>query len=522
MASPGDPAATLGRAVGFLLRGNWAGAILVAAATVGTAGVLSTILTLVWKPKDFGLDNTLTVIATLLANSFGADALATSEMKRAHGSVTIGAWPLTVTIMTLTVAVLVWRRINRRNTSALQALTDAARTGLVAALPVTAFSIVFRSDNGDLGPSWAGDFADEFFRVTWGASALSAFIMTFVTVTVVLAASVVMRKDWLPARVSRLHDWVAPPLAGFAAMTIALPVAGLIGVLAILLVGDSQYTDTSTLNTDEWMSLVASAVTYLGNAGLALVSLGTMGKLGVSGSYHASWGGRHPSDSYDVSHGLHWFTSTWGEPGLWIAVVVTPLWLALGATVAIRRARRIRETALAHQQYADQYPGHFTPQPTSAVSPVYLVSALAAWVATLLVTAPMLAHLAAGHGNVSLHGDLGFLFYESGRATVTASGTLGPVGFASTTVLITMYGAVIALLVALVFGALTTQQLRQRATAFAASAQEYPGPQAPHTARQPYVPPTRGEAPSMYGQPSGAPATPPPYPPATTDHGPRA
>lgn len=451
--APQAPAVSVSPAVGRLVQtvlvGNWAGAAVVAATAVGVAGFLSTLLGLIAKPGDFGIDNTLTMIAVLMTSTFGGDLTVTSEIPGIHGGGSLGLFPLTITLLTVAATILAYRRVTVRYRSGLTAFADGVRAAFLAAIPFLVVTFLFRSDNDDFGPGALSAFADDDYRVSIGGSHTGAFFMTFLVLVVVLGVATLMRRHWLGERAARVHDWVAAPIAGVSTLAVLLPVAGAIAWFALLLLGDGA--DTGDLDLDGWMSVIAGAVIYAGNAGLALVTLGAAGKLGASAEGTANAAGQDWSQDQSIAHGLTWFTGEWGEPGLWVAVIVTPLWLAAGAYVAARKAGRIG-------------PG----------------KGIAAYVVSLLVAIPVLVRLAGIHAHGEVKGNLGDLLDASFfgledlvQASAHGGASVGPVAI-SATLLLTLYGAVVGLLVALAAGVVSTGDLKSQASSFAKNIQVPP------------------------------------------------
>ena len=73
--------------------GNWLGAAITAAAILATAGILSTALGLLAKPNNFGIDNTLTLIASILGATFGADAVGSATARASTSTATSASSP---------------------------------------------------------------------------------------------------------------------------------------------------------------------------------------------------------------------------------------------------------------------------------------------------------------------------------------------------------------------------------------------------------------------------------------------
>ena len=91
-------------------------------ATLATAGLLSVVMAALAKPTDFGLDNSLTLVAAILNGAFGGDLVAHLRLSGESAQASLGAVPLTVTVVSLAIAVLAFRRVTATYTSAVDAL----------------------------------------------------------------------------------------------------------------------------------------------------------------------------------------------------------------------------------------------------------------------------------------------------------------------------------------------------------------------------------------------------------------
>ena len=185
-AAPSLPALDLSR----LLVGNWLGASVVAASALLTSGVLSVVIALLGKPVDFGLDNSLTLVAVLMTGAFGADLTAELGVLGVDAEASIAAFPLTITVATLAVAVLVFRRVTAGYTRALDAVADAARASVILGLALMIIALVFRADSREFGRGWGAELGRSLdARIEFGASAAGAFGLGTLLMFVVLAAA---------------------------------------------------------------------------------------------------------------------------------------------------------------------------------------------------------------------------------------------------------------------------------------------------------------------------------------------
>jgi hypothetical protein len=363
-----------------LLSGNWVGAGVTAAVIVAVAGLGAIGLALLAKPVNFGVDNSLTLVATILAAVFGADfvAHATVDGDTVRGS--IGLIPVLLSLATAWAGLRTFRRVTAGYPSGNAALGDAARVGLLVAVPLLIASLVFRSDTKEVGQGWAADLMDFFgVQVSFGAWPASAFFLGFVSVFTVLALSCFLRRDWWGPQVQRVHDWVAAPIHGSLLLLWSLPLAGLVGLAVLLAFGDSN-TDELHGSAD-WRYAIAGVLALLANGGMALLAMG-------SGAEYGSGGTADGQSDTDMSR-LATITDT--EPGLWIAPVVLVVVLFLAAYVVARRTAESR----------------------------HILRNLAIWTGGLFVTLPILFRLTSAHGS----------YAAGGSETSRGHGFVGPNGF---------------------------------------------------------------------------------------------
>lgn len=399
-----------------LLVGNWVGAGLVALATAFTTGLLGMLLALLAKPEDFGLSNTLTLATLIATGAFGADLRAEGSEDgylAIEGSATLGAVPLTITLVAIAVAVVGFRRITRHHTSGLRAVGDAARTALLFGVALLVPALVFRTDNDELGRGWARELSagSSGIDASVGADAAGAFFVGMVLLLIVLAASTLLRRDLWSGPMARVQALVAAPLAGLATLAALLPVAGVIGYLSLGLFGEETDTD---LTSDDLGAFVALLVGYAGNAGFHVLTLGVGSRVGAVG--RAS--GEPSSSEWERL----WGQVTEEEPGLWVSPLVMLAVLLVSTLVVLRRTDR--EGAL----------------PT-----------LGAWLVGLVVVVPLLSRLASLHlsGSAAVEGE-----------EFDGSAYVGPDGL-QTTVLLVLVAALVALALALSRGLVDAASLRR-------------------------------------------------------------
>jgi len=378
-----------------LLGGDWVGPALVAATAVGVAGVLSTLIALMVKPTDFGVDNSLTLVAWLTTNAFGADLDVHAKMLGPEIHASLAAAPLTVTLAALISAVLVFRRWTRRHPNVGAALFDAVRASLIAALLLMVIALVFRSGGDEFGQGWGNELAHLFdATLRFAPSALGAFLGGLIMLMLVLGGSALLRTDWWPGRLRQAADLVTAPAYGVASFALLLPVAGLVGLGLALVTGDTVQDSDPTAD-DVWSS-AGLFLALLANGGYWFLGLGSGAGFGARGSSSDGTSDR------DVHHLAHYAGDTWG---LWLAPLALLAVVVLTTWVVVRRA-----------------------------APEKLVRDLTLWVLAVLLTSPAWTYLSG------LHADMNVIGMGDGY---TAHGTIGVVGW-QVTLLMTLATALVA------------------------------------------------------------------------------
>jgi hypothetical protein len=457
--------------------GNWLGAGITAGATLGTAGLAALILGLLAKPDNFGLHNTLTLVAGILGSVFGADFVVSADVSKDSIHTGIGVFPLTLSLLVAAVAVVVFRRVTARYPEPTAALADAARTGLLVGVPLMLIAIIFRSNTDKVGDGWAAMLMKLLdAKIKFGSSVIGCLFLGFLTVFFVLAVSLFLRRDWWGPRVQKAHEWLAAPLYGVGTTLALLPLAGLIGV-ALLFIGGESNTETFD-NSDDTMATLAFGFSVLANAGMWLISLGSGAALGAHGSASGGggFGGGGGGGGLEQMRHLSFYAGD--EPGLWAAPVVALAVLFASAYVVARRS----------------------PEPS------YIFGNLLRWVGLQFLAIPYFVRLANVH--------LGFS-EKSGNDSMGMHAFVGASGVQATFFL-TFLALLCAIGVAALFRAIDVERLRAQFSSVAAQLQSTPGQQA-HQPSQPSAwgqsngwgqspdRPTTGHptAPQPWGQPSG-------------------
>lgn len=380
----------------------WRPVVLVAVAAVVTPAALALLCALLARQPEMGLGDVTALAGALLAGTYGAPT-AFSGVMMASGHV--GAMPLTLTIATLAVTAWTYRRTTSRLTSA-EGLLAGSAAAVLGALAV--LGLVAAAGSGQVGGS------GRLGSASFGGSAAGAFLGTLVVLLVALGLCAVCRRTWT-GRVGAVGDLLRPALKGVAVLLALLPVIGILtGVAGGLTAHHGRHL---TFDAAQARAGVAGAVAYVANLGVWSLVLGGGGRVGVSGFesvlslasrfLDVDVPGPARLGSYAGAE-LH-------QPGLWVAVVLTPLALVLSAYAVLRAVR------------ADPAGGPASGRaggPAAAPLP-----ALGMWAAGQVVVVPLLAH--ASGARLSLRA----LFID-------AHGGFGPVGW-DAALLLTAYALVV-------------------------------------------------------------------------------
>ena len=379
-----------------LLGGDWRGPALVAATAVGVAGILSTIVALLVKPTDFGLDNSLTLVAWLTTAAFGANLNVDARITGASVQADISAASLTITLLSLACAVLVFRRVTAKHPNAGAALFDAVRAALLTAAPLTIIALVFRADGKEFGRGWGNELANLFdARLAFAPSAVGAFFGGLLVVLLTLVCATLFRRDWWPLRLQQAADLLTAPAYGVATFALLLPVVGLLGLVLTLLTGETVQ-DSDPTDGSIWNSL-GLFFALLGNGGYWFLGLGTGAGFGARGSDSDG-----TSSDQEVHHLAHYANDAWG---LWLAPLVVLAVVVVTTRAVVRRSPR-----------------------------EHLVRDLIIWVGLVLLTSPVWTYASGLHAGMDVAG--------MGQ-TYSAHGTIGVVGW-QVTLLMTFVTALVS------------------------------------------------------------------------------
>jgi len=404
-----------GIAVANLLVGNWVGMALVALTALGVAFVCAIVFAFT-TAEDLSVGSAIWTVLAQTAAAFGAN---TNLDLGDNASVSLGQYPLLATFLSLGAAAYMFRRATASYRDVKEALLDAVRAGLILALLVFVVAVVVSIASPEVEgyTSLDGGGLNAFGVIVMDGetkiSIAGAIFLPFLLLTFVLALLALTRRDWMGEKLAKVHDWVAAPLAGLAALVGGLLVLGLIFMICQIIGEDDA----------RGFAEIMRALAALPAMGVFLLSLGVFGRMGES----SKTSGAGDSDSDSDWERLPDFTDDNGA-AFWVAPFAT-LALAVGVLWYINLR---------------------TPDKTK------LLRNFGIYLASLLVAIPLLVRLA----NVHLKQEQEF----DGDDYVTKV-TVGAEGFQAMLFFV-LFSAVIAVVIAFVSGALDFNEVKAKAQQF--------------------------------------------------------
>jgi hypothetical protein len=294
------------------------------------------------------------------------------------GSGGISFVPLTLTVLTLGVGIVAYRRVTARRGTLLSAALTAATAALATVIPLLVMSWVVgmnthdiekvagvtgctpSSSSTNLGSSFDsnGNFippsaptvdpncindniaqaVTSGSHVNIGPSSTQVFFFGFVLILVVLLAATLARRELYAGRYTVwVRDLLRGPVSGFGWLLVALIPAGWIYFAFVwtLRPSDSGAAVTHHLSAHDWMNLLTGVFSAGGNLGFIGLGLGAWGQYGGSASAAGHEEARH--------YGLSWIAGDHGgsnDPGFWAAAGLAPLVIAFTVFMLLRGARR--------------------------------------------------------------------------------------------------------------------------------------------------------------------------------------
>lgn len=338
-----------------MLAGDWIGSLRLAGTTLGTSLLLALLFGLTGRPAagglHWGFKTTAAWIAWVWESTFGVGVVGHTRVRGSadvldlslNGSASADGWlsamPLTLTVLTLVVTVIAFRRAITRSPSAIAAWLLGVRAALLTAVPLLVVAWIVSLNTRDLtdladgrtGRPRPWDSLDT--SASLSLSAADAFFVSFALLVVVFSAVVVLRSEWFTGRWATLHLVLVTPVRAFGRLALGLVVSGLLFELVIWQVRwHTRWPGIGhrpSLTVHEWVNAFAIAIAYAGNAGVMALGLGSLGQSGVVASGHASAASMDQSGSLDKQHWIGWFAAADNlSYGVWIGLLIAPALLA--------------------------------------------------------------------------------------------------------------------------------------------------------------------------------------------------
>jgi hypothetical protein len=457
MSTESPARAVASNPISQVLAWDWANPLRIAARTLGTSLALGVIFGLASQPSSsqlhWGFKTTLAWIVWVWESIFGVNAVGGINV---HGSLTffdssinggisggagIGVMPLTLTVVTLAVAAVSFRRATAQSTSAVSALLLGVRAALLTAVPLFVASLLVSLGVADLAPllganagdtlqQWQSLHGDKSFSISM--SSTDALFVSFALLVGLFAGIVLLRAEWFTSRGwSTLQFVMVAPLRAFGRLAIGVVVGGLLFELVTWLVRWNTTWPNGhhgpAFTAHQWVNGFAAGIAYGGNAGAMALGLGSLGRVGYSASGGVSAAAFTGDSGPHQDYWIGWFAQNshlaWG---IWSALVVAPAILVYVALSIVR---------------------------THGDEPRAVLTSLGTWLVSLVVAIPVLAtcaNLSAGaSGTVNAE-----IFTGSAHGNASAG-----ISTLIVTFMVFVYGLIVCAAISTGMGALNRQTL---------------------------------------------------------------
>lgn len=363
-ASPAREAAI--NRISRVLAWDWRSPLRIAGSTLGASLVLGIVFGLASRPASshvhWGFKTTVAWVVWVWESIFGVNAvggvkvngsltfLGSSIQGGLSGGAGIGAMPLTLTVITLAVAALAFRRATVESPNAVAALMVGVRAALLTALPLFVVSLFVTlgfddiahlggTTSADTMQQWASLQGDKSFEIS--VSSTDAFFVTIALLVGLFAGMTLLRREWFTGRWSTLQLALVTPVRAFGRLCMAVVVGGLLFELVTWLVRWNTSWPGGhhgpAFTWHQWVNGFAGAIAYGGNAGAMALGLGSLGKVGYSASGGVGAGAFAGSAGPHQDFWIGWFARdenlAWG---IWMALLIAPAILIYVAVSIVR------------------------------------------------------------------------------------------------------------------------------------------------------------------------------------------
>lgn len=316
-----------------LFNGDWRSAAIVAGPTVLVAFVLGLVASsfLIWigagEDDDFGLFNHSNAgffrsAFGLTGMAFGSPTFLSSSSGRDHFTSQAGMAPLTITLLTALVFVLLLRRYDAVGT-AVERIDLALRAAVLTAIGMALLTIGMHANVHTDG--------DTLHQSGSPGRAFGWSLLLFVVAALVAAV-----RSWdLPENIEQLWSkWRLPILGAAVAVTTAVVLAGITGIVIIFAQADGGRVDV--------LKALPMLLAYLVNLGVDVF------QIAVGGALRAGGGGDSSSVSLFNRHGL--------SAAYFFLLLLPPIAISVGITWIRRHAGPASRQEVARACYRMSVP----------------------------------------------------------------------------------------------------------------------------------------------------------------------
>lgn len=316
-----------------LFNGDWRSAAIVAGPTVLVAFVLGLVASsfLIWigagEDDDFGLFNHSNAgffrsAFGLTGMAFGSPTFLSSSSGRDHFTSQAGMAPLTITLLTALVFVLLLRRYDAVGT-AVERIDLALRAAVLTAIGMALLTIGMHANVHTDG--------DTLHQSGSPGRAFGWSLLLFVVAALVAAV-----RSWdLPENIEQLWSkWRLPILGAAVAITTAVVLAGITGIVIIFAQADGGRVDV--------LKALPMLLAYLVNLGVDVF------QIAVGGALRAGGGGDSSSVSLFNRHGL--------SAAYFFLLLLPPIAISVGITWIRRNAGATSRQEVARACYRMSVP----------------------------------------------------------------------------------------------------------------------------------------------------------------------
>jgi hypothetical protein len=248
-------------------------------------------------PDGVSVKGFLTVVTIVTGSAFGGNAVGHVNVGDAE-IWSVGAYPLTVSALSLTAGGLLLCRQLRRYPDWTGAAVHAVRTAVVFVAGMVLLTLVFRATIhvpgtfGNVGHPAEDTTGFALASGRWASHSAASAALGATWLLVIAVGAIVLRDPSLPAPVRRVRAWVAAPLRSLAIVFLGATLLGVVSVVVLFLKDDTTH-NTSTIAI--WLAVLPNIgiTTLYAGAGAGLHNVIRSGTFHQTTSHHLSYYGDH-------------------------------------------------------------------------------------------------------------------------------------------------------------------------------------------------------------------------------------